>query len=163
LDLDRIVGSLIEQQRDCQTDRTGNALMKNWPQDEESILARFAGIQSVLDRLEEDFQASTWRKSPRVSKCIQQANEELELAIKRFTEDDREESIHMANLAWLHVQFGRRLIDAETTEGLLGEGHFLELGEDKAVSAALLVKYFSRMQQAIVDLRTAVKNRLEGQ
>lgn len=136
--------------------------MKNWPQDEESILARFAAIQSMLDRLDEDFQTTTWRKSPRVSKCIRQASEELELAIQRFTEDDREESVHMANLAWLHVQFGRKLIDAETTEGLLGDGHFLELGEDRAASATLLVKYFTRMERAIIDLRRTVKSRLMG-
>ena len=136
--------------------------MKNWPQDEESFIGRIAGIQALLDQLEADFEATTWRRSPRVSICIKEATEELELAINKFSEGDREESMHMANLAWLHVEFGRRLIDAETTEGLLGEGHFLELSEDTTTSSALLVKYFGRMEQLVIGLRKAVKVKQEA-
>ncbi len=136
--------------------------MKNWPEDEEAFIDRLAGIQSMLDQLQADFEATTWRKSIRVSICIDQANEEIELAIQEFTRGNLDDSINMANLAWLHVEFGRRLIDAETTEGLLGEGHFLELSEDVTTSAALLVKYFGRMEQQVIELRQLVKSKQES-
>lgn len=136
--------------------------MKNWPQDEESIIARLAGIESLLDKLRDDFESTTWRKSALVARCIASAGEELDLSLHRFTAGKVEESIDLANLAWLHVEFGQKLLDAETTEGILGEGHFLELSESTTTSAALLVKYFGRMEQQIVLLRKSISKQLEA-
>lgn len=136
--------------------------MKHWPTEQESIVARLAGIEASLDELVADFDATTWRKSPLVANCIKSAREELDLSLKKFISKEREDGIHMANLAWLHVEFGRRLIDAETTEGLLGEGHFLELSEDRTTSSALLVKYFTRLEEQIIQLRKSITVRIEA-
>jgi len=133
--------------------------MKNWPENEEEVVNRLAGIEILLDQLNADFQATTWRKSSLVEQCIKSAREELKLSIEKFITKETDESVHLANLAWLHVDFGRRLIDAETTEGLLGHGHFLELGNDKTAASTFLATCFTRMEQQVIKLRQSITQR----
>ena len=96
-----------------------------------------------------------------VESCIKLAKSELRASIEKFIEDKIEESQHLANLAWLHMEFGRSLIDAETTEGLLGEGRFLELS-GQSTTSSLLVKYFASLEQKVINLRTKVKEQQEA-
>lgn len=134
--------------------------MKHESIEEENFVTRLASIEAALDRLKADFEATTWRKSSVVESCIKLAKSEIKASIEKFIEDETEDSEHLANLAWLHLEFGRSLIDAETTEGLLGEGRFLELSGHSTTSS-LLVKYFVSLEQKVIKLRTKVKEQQE--
>jgi hypothetical protein len=129
--------------------------------EEVNFVSRLASIESSLDKLQADFESTTWRKSSVVESCIKLAKSEINASIQKFIENENEDSDHMANLAWLHVEFGRSLIDAETTEGLLGEGRFLELSGHSTTSS-LLVKYFCSLEQKVIQLRTKVRELQEA-
>jgi hypothetical protein len=135
--------------------------MKHDSLPEAYLVGRLASIESALNQLQADFQATTWRKSSIVENCITLAKTEINASIQKFVENKNEESARMANLAWLHVEFGRSLIDAETTEGLLGEGNFLELSST-CTTSSLLVKYFRSMETKIIRLRSTIKEALDG-
>jgi hypothetical protein len=135
--------------------------MNSGSMEEVNFVSRLASIESSLDKLQADFESTTWRKSSVVESCIKLAKSEINASIQKFIENENEDSDHMANLAWLHVEFGRSLIDAETTEGLLGEGRFLELSGHSTTSS-LLVKYFGSLEQKVIQLRTKVRELQEA-
>jgi len=136
--------------------RTGDA-MRTWPKEKAEIVKRLAWVESVLSTLETEYEAAGWRKSMIISKSVEKAQKQLERAIVRFGAKDIEGCIESANLAWLYATFGRRLMDAETAEGLLGDQSFMELTDDESAESALYIRSFGRMEQQILKLRGKIK------
>jgi hypothetical protein len=131
--------------------------MRTWPKEKAEIIKRLALVESLISRLESEYHAADWRKSLLISKSVARAEKHLERAINRFGAKDIDGCINCANLAWLYATFGRRLMDAETAEGLLGDQSFLELTDDESQEAALFIRSFGRMEQQILKLRAKIK------
>ena len=120
------------------------------------LFGRLAHLEAILCRLESDH-GNAVHKNVLVAESIESARHQLKAAIKSLAENDAAESLRLSNIAWLHINFGRRLIDAETIEALLGEGVFLELTEDEKSSGMRIEQFLAQMEQLVLELLGVVK------
>ncbi len=132
--------------------------MHKRPLNKTEMLTRVAHLEAFLFRLETDHNEAS-RKSALVSDCIKKGKEELEASITNLTENDLGTSQQCSNIAWLYFNFGRRLLDAENIEAVLGNGEFLELTENEKAPEVLLEQYFGLLDQMVLQLLAVIKER----
>ncbi len=140
------------------------------PHHKAEVFDRLTRLEVLRASLEKDYEQAP-HKNALVLDCLERAHKELNRAVRELTGGkDSQESLRIANIAWLLINFGRKLLDAETIETLLGDGVFLDLsqevegavpiegkGEGYAdqlkVQFALLEKLVSDLSKAIIKKR----------
>ena len=83
------------------------------------------------------------------------AQEELLEAMNLILRGDAENSIRLCKIAWLRIDFGRKLLDADAVEHLLGESEYLELAESEAPAETLIRYYFFQLEHLVLKLYSA--------
>jgi hypothetical protein len=132
--------------------------MHKHPIGKTELLGRLAHLEAILCRLSSDYAAAA-HKNLLIADCIEKAKIELREAVKSLTESNLTDTLHLSNMAWLHINFGRRLMEAESIETLLGEGIFLELTKDEKWQHAKIETMLKRMDQMVLDLLNLVQKR----
>jgi hypothetical protein len=133
--------------------------MHKHPPGKTELIGKLAHLEAILCRLSSDYAAAT-HKNVLIADCIEKAKVELRDAVKSLTESDLNNTLHLSNIAWLHINFGRRLMEAESIETLLGEGIFLELTKDQKWQHAKIETMLKRMDQMVLDLLNLVQKRV---
>jgi hypothetical protein len=132
--------------------------MHKRPISKTELLGRLAHLEAILCRLSSDH-AETAHKNVLVADCIEGAKSELRAAVKSLAADDLADSLHLSNIAWLQINFGRRVIEAESIEAVLGEGIFLELTKDEKWQHTKIEALLKRMEQMVAELLDVVQKR----
>lgn len=118
---------------------------------------RLAKLQVLHAQLIDDYTTTTHRQSPIVAEAINEASDELHAASVHLFHHRPEEALKMADVAWLHIQFGRQVFDAETIEHLLGESDYLELCEMQVPIEKVIQRHFNELEGELAKFRESLK------
>ena len=103
--------------------------MPNPKSKEPNAIELLAIIELMLSKLSQDHEAATYHRNSLIDECLSLAQEELLEAMNLILRGDAENSIRLCKIARLRIDFGRKLLDADAVEHLLGESEYLELAE----------------------------------
>ncbi|HEY9716326.1 MAG TPA: hypothetical protein V6C69_02565 [Trichormus sp.] len=118
---------------------------------------RLAKLQVLHAQLIDDYTTTTHRQSATVAEAINDASDELHAASVHLFHHRPEEALKMADVAWLHIQFGRQVFDAETIEHLLGESDYLELCEMQVPIEKVIQRHFSELEGELAKFRDSLQ------
>lgn len=93
------------------------------------VSERLTTVEIALGKLDSDYKATTNRQNRLIADYIQNAREELNYALDKLINNELAKAFEIAAVAWLQVDFARRLLEAEEIEHLLGESDYLELNQ----------------------------------
>lgn len=88
---------------------------------------RLTTVGRALELLDGEFKDASYRHNVLVGDCIKNAREELNHALEKFVAREYSRAFNLAAVAWLQIDFARRLFETEEIEHLLGESVYLEL------------------------------------
>jgi hypothetical protein len=117
---------------------------------------RLAKLQVLHAQLIDDYTTTTHRQSPVVAEAINDASDELHAASVHLFHHRPEDALKMADVAWLHIQFGRQVFDAETIEHLLGESDYLELCEMQVPIEKVIQRHFTELEGELARFRESL-------
>jgi len=122
-------------------------------------MERLAIVEQFLAKLKADVDASVFRRSRVVEDGITSGFDEINDAVEHLSEEELEDADRSCKVAWLHAQFARQIFDAEMTEHYLGEGDFLEIGDDISDWHKFAHDEILALEEDIVSLRKDINER----
>jgi hypothetical protein len=133
------------------------AMTKQSPNRKE-ILSRLAQLEILLCRLQDELLICE-HKNTVVQDCIDRADKTLKSAVQKLGRGDFETAMHLANVVFLRLNFGKQLMVAEILESEIGESEFLQLTEVEAAHESLLAASFATSDRIIRDFIEQCKTR----
>ena len=137
--------------------------MPNPKNKEPNAIELLAMIELMLSKLSQDHEAATYHRNSVIDECLSFAQEELLEAMNLILRGDAENWIRLCKIAWLRIDFGRKLLDADAVEHLLGESEYLELAESEAPAETLIRYYFFQLEHLVLKLYSAFHKSTVGE
>jgi len=125
------------------------------------VMEKLTLVEQFLAKLKLDFDTCGFRRNRVVDDGITRGLQEIEEAVEHLSNEEFQEADVACRVAWLHAHFARGIFDAETTEHYLGEGVFLELGDDEAIIKdwrKFAAEELADLQEDLVKLRKEIND-----
>lgn len=124
------------------------------------VMEKLTLVEQFLAKLKLDFESSGFRRNHVVDDGITRGLQEIDDAVEYLSNEEFQKADLSCRVAWLHAHFARGIFDAETTEHYLGEGVFLELGDDDVGKdwRKFAAEELADLQEDIVKLRKEIKD-----
>jgi hypothetical protein len=128
-------------------------------QDRKAItIARLAKIELFLSKLAEDHEAATYHHNLVVEDCISRCKKDLMHARKNLFAGQIDDCAKQLEVALLRADFGKRILEADAVEHILGESDYLELVEAPVPQEALIAYYFFQLEREVVKMYSRFKD-----
>jgi hypothetical protein len=123
------------------------------------VMEKLTLVEQFLSKLKIDFDSCGFRRNRVVDDGITRGLQEIDDAVEHLANEDFQKADVACRVAWLHAHFARGIFDAETTEHYLGEGIFLELGDELVTKdwRKFAAEELADLQEDIVKLRKEIK------
>jgi hypothetical protein len=135
--------------------------MNKPPSKKEAVIERISRLEVLITRLGTDHSAATYHQNELVGGCVEKSKKSLKKALDSLLSNDVDEANRMAGIAWLYFSLGRKVIDADTIEHLLGESEYLELTEGRSQPEIQLERDFGQFEEMILKLRALATDQMK--
>ncbi|HEY9772455.1 MAG TPA: hypothetical protein V6C81_01460 [Planktothrix sp.] len=122
----------------------------------EAAVQRVSRLENLITKLEIDHKsAQSYRNDEVVADCLDKAKRSQQAAMDALLANDLKATWHSSTVAWLYFSLGRKILDGNTIEHLLGESTYLELSGVHRDQLNEVERDFAALEKLILRLRGA--------
>lgn len=123
-----------------------------------NAIENVAKLELLLAQLSQDHEAATYHRNPLVDECLSEAQDDLRQAMNAILRADLPSAKRLSDIAWLRIDFGRQLLDADAVEHLLGDSDYLELAEAPVPPEKMVGYLFFQLERQVLKLYSELHN-----